>query len=242
MFGEVRNAQGERLDYSFHEGSRNDGDLVVVIAHGVTGNKDRPFVVALAKGLSAAGVVTVRMSFSGNGDSEGRFEDSTISKEVEDLGAMFEAVGDRPICLIGHSMGAAVGVTRAGHDDRVRWLGSLAGMVHTRKFVEREFADVTPDQGCMWDDVACPLSSTYLDDMNAIDSVVELGSQIAVPWLLVHGSEDDVVPLSDSRDILARAGSNAHLEVLESIDHVFSDDGIAPMVNLVTAWVREQVK
>ena len=139
-------------------------------------------------------------------------------------------------------MGGAVGVIRASRDDRIRGLVSLAGMVHTADFAKREFGDVIPGEGGMWDKAECPLSQAFLNDMNEIDSVAEYGPQITVPWLLVHGSEDDVVPLSDSRDILARAGSNAHLEVLESIDHVFSDDGIAPMVNLVTAWVREQVK
>ena len=46
MFGEIRNPQGERLDYSFHEGEE-DSRNIVLLGHGVTGNKDRPFVVAL---------------------------------------------------------------------------------------------------------------------------------------------------------------------------------------------------
>ena len=46
MFGDIANSEGERLDYSFHEGSAGSRD-VVVIGHGVTGNKDRPFVIAL---------------------------------------------------------------------------------------------------------------------------------------------------------------------------------------------------
>ena len=47
MFGTIRNPQGERLDYTYHPGI---GEAVVVLGHGVTGNKDRPFVVALAEG------------------------------------------------------------------------------------------------------------------------------------------------------------------------------------------------
>lgn len=246
MQGEVRNAQGERLDYTYHEAGPESGDSqetgpLVIIGHGVTGNKDRPFVVALAEGLAAAGVDTLRLSFSGNGESEGRFEDSTISKEVDDLGAMLDAVEDRSVCFIGHSMGGAVGVIRASQDSRIRWLVSLAGMVHTRAFAAREFSDVTPGVGCMWEEPSCPLSQTYMDNMNRIDSVADLGSKISVPWLLVHGTEDDVVPPQDADDIRQRAGSHVETIRLEGADHVFSDDP-AQMVALVVAWVRSQTQ
>jgi uncharacterized protein len=237
MFGDVRNTQGEKLDYTVHQGP---SQAVVVLGHGVTGNKDRPFVVALAEALAAAGMTTLRMSFSGNGDSEGRFQDSTISKEVADLGSLLDALGQRPVCYVGHSMGGAVGVLRAAQDDRVQWLVSLSGMVHTQAFAEREFADQTPDVGCMWEEESCPLSSTYINDMAAIHSVVDQGSQVRVPWLLVHGSEDDVVPLQDSRDIVAR-GALAHLQELAGADHVFSDAATAPMIDIVVPWVRQQL-
>ena len=237
MFGEIRNEQGERLDYAYHEGA--EGKLVL-IGHGVTGNKDRPFVVALAEALSTAGIAVMRFSFSGNGDSEGRFVDSTISKEVTDLRAVIDAVGDRRLCFAGHSMGGAVGVIAASQEHRIRFLVSLAGMVHTREFAAREFGEVTPDQGCMWDEPDCPLSSTYMNDMNQIDSVVELGARIAVPWLLVHGTDDDVVPIKDSRDIIARTTAPTELLEIPNGDHVFNDDAMPPMVNKVVDWTKTQ--
>ena len=67
MFGEIRNKQGERLDYAFHSGGNEGGKCIVVLGHGVTGNKDRPFVVALAEAFAAAGIPALRVSFSGNG-------------------------------------------------------------------------------------------------------------------------------------------------------------------------------
>jgi alpha/beta superfamily hydrolase len=237
MFGDIRNAQGERIDYEVDEGP---SDGLVVLGHGVTGNKDRPFVVTLAEALGDAGITTLRFSFSGNGDSEGRFQDSTISKEVEDLGSVLDAVGDRPICFIGHSMGGAVGVLRAASDTRIRVLVSLAGMVHTQAFAAREFSEETPDQGCMWEEESCPLSSTYMDDMATIGTVIEQSPQVTVPWLLVHGSEDDVVPMQDSHDIVSRA-KQAQLVQLPGANHVFSDNGTAPMIEAVVPWVSKQM-
>ena len=235
MFGEIRNEQGERIDYTFHEGKP---DQVVLIGHGVTGNKDRPFLVTLAERLTSAGMSVVRFSFSGNGDSEGRFEDSTVTKEVTDLQSILSVVTgeSRRIAYVGHSMGGAVGVLAASQDARIQWLVSLAGMVDTAEFARREFGDVTPGQGCMWDKPECPLSQAYMDDMRAVGSVAELGSRIKIPWLLVHGAADDVVPLQDSRDILSFAGDNAEMVELPDADHVFTGEATTAMCTQVKNW------
>ncbi len=240
MFGEIKNRQGEQLDYSFHEGERESKNIVV-LGHGVTGNKDRPFVVALGEGLAAAGIPALRFSFSGNGESEGKFTDSTISKEVEDLGAVLDRLKEHTVCYVGHSMGGAVGVLRASEDSRIRLLVSLAGMVHTKAFAQREFGDVTPDEGFMWDEPDCPLSGGYMADLTQIDTVVNLGVEITVPWLLVHGDEDDVVPIADSHDILAKANNRAQLVTIEGANHVFSDESTPVMVEKVIAWIKTQL-
>ncbi len=239
MFGEIRNAQGERLDYSFHQGEKDSG-RIVVIGHGVTGNKDRPFVVALALGLARAGISALRLSFSGNGDSEGQFIASNISKEVDDLGAVLEALDGYTICYIGHSLGAAVGVIRAAADRRISFMVSLAGMVHTGAFARREFGDVIPGEGCMWDEPDCPLSKAFMDDLTGIDTVVDKAAQIPVPWLLVHGTEDDVVPIQDARDIFARANEPKQLLALDDADHVFSAAATGSMVDQVVAWTKDR--
>ena len=106
MFGTIRNPSGEVLDYTFHAGTAGSRHIAV-LGHGVTGNKDRPFVVALAEGLAAAGIHALRFSFAGNGASEGRFADATISKEVEDLGAVLDALDGYSVCYVGHSMGGS---------------------------------------------------------------------------------------------------------------------------------------
>ena len=238
MFGTIRNSSGEVLDYTFHAGAKGSRQIVV-IGHGVTGNKDRPFVIALAEGLAAAGIHALRFSFAGNGASAGRFADATISKEVEDLGAVLNALGGYSVCYVGHSMGGAVGVLRASRDERIRLLVSLAGMVHTRAFAEREFGEEVPDEGYMWDEPDCPLSQAYMDDMAQIDTVVGRGAEIAVPWLLIHGSEDDVVPIADSHDILAQAIDHAELVAIDGADHVFGEYAQV-MVEKVVGWVRGQ--
>ena len=242
MDAEIRNAQGEKLDYAYHS-AQGDCPFTVIIGHGVTANMNRPFVEALAKGLAMAGIPTLRFSFSGNGDSEGRFEDSCVSKEVEDLGAVIDAVKaqGRRVAYVGHSMGGAVGVKRSAADDRIELLVSLAGMVHTAKFAEVEFGEETPGSGFMWGKEDCPLSQAFGDDMNQIGSVLDLGAQIKVPWLLVHGTVDDVVPIAESREIFAQAQDPKELFEIENCDHVFDaetdPESLPVMVRKVTEWL-----
>ena len=237
MFGEIKNTLGERIDHTFHQGDANSKNLVI-LGHGVTGNKDRPFLVTLATALAAAGINTLRFSFAGNGASRGRFVDATISKEVADLGSVLDACVGWNVGYIGHSMGGAVGVLRASQDPRIRLLVSLSGMVRTAAFAQREFGTVKPGAGFMWDDEACPLSQAYMDDLAQIGTVLDAAPKVKVPWLLVHGTEDDVVPIQDSKDILIRAGNDVKFVSLPGSNHVFAGDFTAPMVETVVGWVK----
>ncbi len=240
MNSSITNPSGEKIDYRFH-GDASDKSKIVLIGHGVTGNLDRPWAEGLADALAEAGYPALRFSFSGNGDSEGDFRESTVSKEVGDLGAVIDAAkeaGYEEIIYAGHSMGGAVGVLRASSDDRINRLISLAGMVHTAKFCDVEFGEEKPDEGFMWEDEDCPLSSTFVNDMHAIESVLDKAADIHVPWLLVHGDADDVVPIEESREIFARANEPKKFVELPGVNHVFAEQGLAPMVDTVVSWLK----
>ena len=245
MDKEIRNPQGEKLDYACHEGIGASSQAIVVIGHGVTANKDREFVVALAAGLAAAGISALRFSFSGNGDSEGRFEDSCPSKEVQDLKTIIDALDGRKVIYVGHSMGGAVGVMSTPHEPRIEGLVSLAGMVDTARFAKVEFGDVTPGAGTMWGKPECPLSQVLIDDMNNIGSVLKFAPHVKVPWLLVHGEADDVVPIEESREIFERANEPRELFEIPRCDHVFDaetdPDALPAMVSKVSEWVIPKV-
>lgn len=240
---EIRNTDGERLDYSHHgtESSHSgDASPLVLIGHGVTANKDRPFLVLLAESLAESGLETIRFSFSGNGNSEGDFRKSCPSREVGDLRAMIDAFPGREIYYVGHSMGGAVGILALEACLPIRRFVSLAGMVHPALFVDTEFGDLTPDSpdAFMWEKQDCPLSSQFMDDMRGLGSLLPKVSSISVPWLIVHGEDDDVVPISHSREVAA-ANHSIRLVELSGADHVFSENGSdREMAQTVVGWLN----
>lgn len=236
----IRNAHGEAIDYCYQQADPNKAsEWLYVIGHGVTGNKDRPIVVDSAKALNAAGFDTLAFSYAGNGKSEGRFQDATISKEVGDLNAVLDAVGKRKIAYVGHSMGAAVGVLVASNSSRIQKLVSLAGMVDTKAFAETEFGEETPDRGLMWEEESCPLSQSFMTDLcERIASVFDSAKSIAIPWLLLHGSEDDVVLIRDSESIANLGKENVTFTRIDGGDHSFNDTARAPAMAALADWAK----
>lgn len=236
----IRNREGEKIDHIFHQGTRQD--VLVVLGHGVTGDKDRELIVELANRLHSVGWSCLRISYSGNGQSEGVFEEMCISKEVDDLHAVLDQVkGTRQIVYVGHSMGAAVGALAAAKDDRINVLVSLAGMVHTKAFCEAEFGDQLAGSSFMWEDQSHPLTQLFVDDLHHIESTLNAAKDLRTPWLLVHGDLDDVVLPRDSEDLHAQLkGKKRHI-VLAGADHCF-EGFYQPLAEAVADWIEVSVK
>lgn len=232
----IKNPSGERLDLSFHPGARKDA--LVILGHGITGNKDRPLLVALAKGLSERGWPSMRISFSGNGNSEGRFEEATITKEVADLKAVLEMVPDYVrVAYGGHSMGSAVGVLTAASNLGIGILVSLAGMARTADFVEREFGGLAPGRDLMWDEEEHPLSERFVADMKAVGDILPAAAKVTQPWLLIHGGADDLVPVQDGRDAFEAAVCRKRWLEIEDAGHAFGEKDYPRIVDAMDEWL-----
>lgn len=241
MFGVIRNVQGELLEYDFLPGEEGKRELVV-IGHGVTANKDREWAMALSGALGKAGFASLRFSFSGNGGSEGRFEDSCPSKESDDLRSVLDATEEWQVTYVGHSMGAAVGAMVVFTDARILRLVSLGGMVDTAAFVQRKFGDQQPGQSFMWDKPECPLSQSFMDDMMGIGSVEKIAPRLTIPWLFVHGDADSVVPLEESERISQQDPSKRTLIRMQGTDHVFSGSSAETMSGHVVDWLLAELQ
>lgn len=237
----LSNRHGQLLDATYHP-APNDAYLAI-LGHGITGNKDRPLIVGLADELSKRGIPSLRFSFAGNGKSQGRFEDCTLTSQSEDLRDLLGFVSNshRHIIYIGHSLGGAVGTLVAAQEPtRINTLVSLAGMTHTAAFFQREFGDQTPGQGFMWDEPACPLSQKAWDNAHEIHDTLQAVENLTQPWLLIHGTHDDVVPISDSQDALAAARSTDRKALIERPDeaHMFTEQAYPEIAKAIIDFLK----
>ncbi|WBO65417.1 alpha/beta hydrolase family protein [Streptomyces camelliae] len=198
---------------------------VFVIAHGFTGDVDRPHVRRVAGVLRGYGAV-VTFSFRGHGRSGGR---STVGdKEVLDLAAAVDwarRLGHARVVTVGFSMGGSVVLRHAalhpGTADAVvavsapaRWYyRGTAPMRRLHWLVTRPEGRLVGRYGLRtrihhrdWDPV--PLSP--------VESVPRIAP---TPLLIVHGDRDGYFPLDHPRMLAEAAGDHAELWIEPGMGH-----------------------
>ncbi|WP_330458579.1 alpha/beta hydrolase [Streptomyces sp. NBC_00820] len=200
-------------------------DVVFVIAHGFTGDVDRPHVRRVAGVLARYGAV-VTFSFRGHGVSGGR---STVGdREVLDLAAAVRwarGFGHARVVTVGFSMGGSVVLRHAAlHPGTVDAVVSVSGparwyyrgtapMRRLHWMVTRPAGRLVGRYGFRtrihhrdWDPV--PLSP------------VEAVPRIApTPLLVVHGDSDPYFPLDHPRMLAEAAGEHGELWLEPGMGH-----------------------
>jgi alpha/beta superfamily hydrolase len=82
-----------------------------IFAHCFTCNKNLKAVRNIGRALACDGIAVLRFDFTGLGESEGEFENTNFSSNVEDLLSAADFLHKEyksPGILIGHSLGGAV--------------------------------------------------------------------------------------------------------------------------------------
>ncbi|MFI0505665.1 alpha/beta hydrolase [Streptomyces albogriseolus] len=216
--------------------------LVLVIAHGFTGDADRPHVRRVAHAFARYGAV-VTFSFRGHGRSGGR---STVGdREVLDLAAAVawaRELGHTRVATVGFSMGGSVVLRHAALDaggvDAVvsvsapaRWFyRGTAPMRRLHWLVTRPAGRLVGRYGLrtrihhrQWDPV--PLSP------------VEAVPRIApTPLLVVHGDQDAYFPLDHPRMLAEAAGEHGELWVEHGMGHA-ENAAPEPLLRRIGDWV-----
>lgn len=103
------NKEGEKLVGVLHK-PKKKSNIGIVMVHGFTGSKDGHFTSGISKRLEKDFKV-LRFDFSGNGESEGKFEDQCYSKYIEELHVaiqLLKSKGIKEVYVIGHSLGAVI--------------------------------------------------------------------------------------------------------------------------------------
>ncbi len=223
-----RNKRGQTLvgthwDVSFKK--------LIILLHGFTGDKSEwGRFDQLAEALAAQGYSVLAFDFAGCGESDD--EVLEVAKQVEDFIAAKEWAkrwGYTSIGVVGLSLGGLVALKGLEDiDSLVLWAPVTAKKDNyaERKFTESQRWELTQhgyfvkmrEQGVRR---KFQIGQQMADDREQVDQEALLAN-VAIPVLIVHGDEDESVPLEDSRR--AHALSEwTHLEVVPGADHDFTD-------------------
>lgn len=217
---ELTNCRGQKLVGVLH-GQLDD--RAVICCHGMLSGKDGAKHTRLADELTKRGIPTIRFDFAGRGESQGDLFDMTYSNEIEDVDAVIGWLGKRGVHrvgLFGSSMGGAVALLTAARDERVVVIATLAAVGYPSALEDRypEEAKRFAETGYIETEHG-RIGRTFYEDAMQHD-VVAAVSILRAPILVMHGTEDTVVPQTDALDI-ASSARNATLDLIEGGDHQF---------------------
>lgn len=209
-------------------------------------------------------------------DLEG-FRENTHSRDLEDLDTVLAAVlgaGDRfrelepgrvdpkRVGLFGHSRGggtALLGATKGRFADRIGALVTWASVATFDRYDQatkeqwREEGHLTVVNGRTGQEL--PMGVGLLEDLGTNRELLDLETAAAerrAPWLIVHGEEDESVPVVEAEELFDHAREAEALVELETVPgagHTFGAQHpfTGPTPHLTTAlnatqsWFREHL-
>lgn len=210
---------------------------VVIGSHGLLSTKDSGKQLTLAENCNAFGAAYLRLDHRGCGESEGRFLDTTLETRVDDLLAAADLLKDlglakNGLALFGSSMGGATCLAAwtplMEKGFPLKGMVSLAAPVEGKGITEAAIAA----QEELHD---IPLS--YYQENMGFDITGELSTLHHI--LVVHGDDDDIVPVQNALKIMGLAQAPKELIINNGGDHRMSaPDHQARFFTRATDWLK----
>ena len=217
-----------------------------VFAHCFTCTKDSLAATRISRRLAAAGIAVLRFDFSGVGQSEGAFEETTFSSNVDDLVAANEYMAERgmtPSLLVGHSLGGTAVLAAAHRLPHIRAIATI-GAPASPLSVTRQFEDALPEirengeAEVLIGDHAIRIGADFVRDVESTtlkDKISDLDKAL----LVLHAPLDEVVPLSNATEIFKYARHPKSYVTLDTADHLLTDPRDAEYAaGMITAWAE----
>jgi len=218
----------------------------VCVCHGIPAGipdpSDRGYA-ALAEQICRQGFAVLIFNFRGTGASGGNLD---ILGWTRDLKAVIDYLCALPevdksrLSLLGFSGGAAVGVYVASQDNRVSSVVACACPAEFTFFTQVEEPQSLIDHfrsiGAIRDDDFPPSAQEWLGGFKLVRPLDYVAGISPRPLLLVQGSKDETVEVSQAYKLYARAGEPKQLVIVEGAGHRLrqNDEAMA----IVLGWLK----
>jgi dipeptidyl aminopeptidase/acylaminoacyl peptidase len=138
---------------------------------------------------------------------------------------------------IGHGLGGWASMVAASHDPRIHAIATLGGISNLRTMSLSD--EAATDYVRFLRNISGRGIQSQWRALGATYNPVDLMDLLqACPLLIVHGTADEVVPVSQARELEAKARA-AEVVLMEGADHAFSQHRMQ-LVETVVPWVLRQ--
>lgn len=189
-----------------------------------------------------SGWTVLTMNFRGAGASPGNF---SIDGWRRDLRAGIDALAGRDditgVWVAGSSLGGSLAICEAAEDARVRGVATLGAPASLREWVREpgQFLEHAKVVGLISDPDFPPDQAAWEREVAALDPLAAAAKLAPRPLFVLHGSDDDVVPLDDARALVDAAGPTAEMRVVHAAGHRLRHDPRA--VAALLGWLDRQI-
>ncbi|HEV7165452.1 MAG: alpha/beta fold hydrolase [Gammaproteobacteria bacterium] len=241
------NAKGQMLAGRLDAPANGKPRAYALYAHCFTCGKDVRAAVNICRALAREGIATLRFDFTGLGESEGDFADTTLTTNVSDLqsaAAFMEKNYDAPKILVGHSLGGAA-VLEAAHliqsSVAVATISAPANPEHVAGLLgpARETIELEGEADVTLVGRKFHFKKAFLDDLASHpwrDNLRTLRKAL----LVFHSPTDKTVDISNAADIFMAALHPKSFVSLNGADHLLTRETDSEYVGLILgAWASK---
>ena len=232
------------------------GTPVVILFHGFTADKIGPnqLILNTAKAIEETGKVAIRFDFAGSGESPDEFaKDTTVSGWQADAKSVVAWVKNQPefagapIILFGHSLGGLIALTYPDDPAIVGRIAVSAVVYPVETFSAEELLGAKLWAKAMAGESIANFvnkgfalnDGIFVNDMiNGNYKPIADAEKLTTPLLIVHGTEDGIVPPKGSEELHQRYKGKVTYKKLAGADHLYTGRH-ADIKSIVLDWLRQ---
>lgn len=224
-----KNNEGQNLSGRLELPLNQKAHNYVLFAHCFTCNKNLLAIKNISRSLTAVGFGVLRFDFTGLGESDGDFEDTNFSGNVEDLIAACEFLSDNylsPSLIIGHSLGGAAAIFAAAKIDSVQavaTIGAPSNPNHVTNLLHEGLEEIEKN-GLATLNLSgrnFTIKKQFIDDLQA-NSLPEVVKDLGKAILVLHSPQDMTVEIHNAEEIYHAARHPKSFVSLDGADHLLS--------------------
>ena len=196
----------------------------------------------LADHLAAeTGWTVLAFNFRGTGESQGNF---SLLGWLDDVRAAVDHAVDMPrnggVWVAGSSAGGALALCEAAEVDRILGVATLAAPAEFDNWASdaRAFLAHCRVVSVIRDSGFPPDVESWASEFKKVQPLSAVAEISPRPMLLMHGSDDPTVPVSDARALADASGGQADLRVIAGAGHRLRHDPRA--VAALMGWMERQ--
>ena len=242
-----QNSKGNKLCGILSNSTGDLSKLIMIIVPGFGSNKNKPNYLVMVDELNKLLVSSFRFDVYGHGESEGNFEDITISEVVDDILqaiAFLKKKGHSRIGLIGSSFGGISSIMAAS---KIKDLVCLALKSPVSNYIDRTKYILTEEKILDWktkgyriDEDGNSVNYTFFEDFDK-NNGYKAAKFINIPTVIVHGDADESVPYAQSVKLVSLL-QNGVLITVHGANHRYTNPEHAKqMIQAISNFVKRYV-